>query len=227
MMDKHADNLHVQDMPSDGVPFRRPSVVQPFKSGALTSGSPSLYNASPSARTGSPLMISPSLPSRPPALPSPTRSRALNVFKSDPPVSSAPLSAGARLPTSRHGSSPVLPLRPSPPGGAGPSSLGDRRHFPAIASSVETGGSASSTERIAGSATGAGSGVDPVPVQRRKRYSSSFGHRYANSGGANSDVSAGSADKGKGKEGDPVSVSVYSSSKELRASLFMAMPDIT
>lgn len=209
-----AKKLHYKELPPGGVPIRRPSLVQPFKSSALSSGSPSLYGNSPSLK-GSPLMAGPSLPSRPQAPPSPTTGRALGAFRSDPPVTSSPISAGVGIAAFRAGSSPVLPLRPSPPGGIGPSSLSERR-FPAIASSVETGGSGSSTEKMASGAPSTSGGVGPVPVQRRKRYSSSFGYRYGASGGANSDVSAGSAEKGKEKEGDRVGVSTHSSCLLLR-----------
>lgn len=69
---------------------------------------------------------------------------------------------------------------------------------------------------MASGAPSTSGGVGPVPVQRRKRYSSSFGYRYGASGGANSDVSAGSAEKGKEKEGDRVGVSTHSSCLLLR-----------
>ncbi|KAF9238206.1 hypothetical protein BU15DRAFT_47979 [Melanogaster broomeanus] len=71
--------------------------------------------------------------------------------------------------------SPIVMSRPSPP--FAPSSLGDRR-------------SLASAE-----------GEDTSPrLPTRKRYSSSFGHRYAASGGAASDGSPGSG--GERKDGD-------------------------
>ncbi|KAH7890632.1 autophagy-related protein 13-domain-containing protein [Phlebopus sp. FC_14] len=100
----------------------------------------------------------------------------------------SPLSTGVALPSlpsrpvqtspnsSRVPPSPIAPGRPSPP--FAPSSLGDRRSL----TSAE--GEDSSPSR-------------PPP---RKRYSSSFGHRYAASGGAGSEGSPGSA--GERKEGE-------------------------
>ncbi|KAF9219119.1 hypothetical protein BS17DRAFT_438351 [Gyrodon lividus] len=99
----------------------------------------------------------------------------------------SPLASGAALPglpsrptqtspnSSRVPPSPIGVSRPSPP--FAPSSLGDRR-------------SLASAE-----------GEDTSPrLPPRKRYSSSFGHRYAGSGGATSDGSAGSAGERKDSE---------------------------
>lgn len=88
----------------------------------------------------------------------------------------------------RLSSSPVMPLRPSPPflpsslgtGGA-PSSLGDRR-------------SLASNEGIGLSPT-VGESAGPV----RKRYSSTFSHRYKDSGA--SAVSSAGASDGSGSMG--------------------------
>ncbi|TFY62297.1 hypothetical protein EVJ58_g3954 [Rhodofomes roseus] len=80
-------------------------------------------------------------------------------------------------------SSPVIPFRPSPP--YAPSSLGDRR-------------SLASAEGVAG-------GISESPGGTRKRYSSSFGHRYAATGGMGSEGSAGSGPR----EGERVAGASY------------------
>ena len=143
----------LQDSPSP-VPIRRPalSMVNPFKSGTMSSGSPSLHSPSTSLRQHSPLTGGPSLPSRP-THSSPTSSRA--------PVLPSPIGAGT---TSRLPGSPIPPPRPSPPmipsSGTGPSSLGDRKSV--------------------GSAEGTGTPSDVSPLASGgRRYRSSFGHRYA------------------------------------------------
>jgi autophagy-related protein 13 len=84
-------------------------------------------------------------------------------------------------------SSPIAPLRPSPP--FHPGSLGDRRSL----NSADGGGS--------GSVGGGGGGGE-----NRKRYSSSFGHRYKDSAGGASEVSTGSADR-RERESDKGGVS--------------------
>ena len=142
-----------------------------------------------------------------PSAPSPQPSRRPNInpvhpFKSNtlssgspshhaPPAlrQGSPLSVG--LPSRPAQTSPTgvprvppspigMGSRPSPP--FAPSSLGDRR-------------SLTSAE---------GTSDDRIPVAR-KRYSSSFGHRYAASGGAGSEGSAGSGDR---RDNERVGVSV-------------------
>ncbi|KAI0002459.1 autophagy-related protein 13-domain-containing protein [Russula compacta] len=151
------------DLPSlpGPLPIRRPQLnpLNPFKASTLSSGSPSLHSPSPSLRQASPL---PSRGPGPPAVPS------------SPRVPPSPSSYG------RLSSSPIAPLRPSPP--FQPGSLGDRRSM----NSTDGGGSAS---------IGGGGG------ESRKRYSSSFGHRYKDSMGGASEVSAGSAER-KERESD-------------------------
>lgn len=92
------------------------------------------------------------------------------------PLQTSPTSS--RVPPSPIG----IGNRPSPP--FPPSSLGERR------------------------SPASGDGDDPsrsqVPVPVRKRYSSSFGHRYAATGGAGSDGSAGSGER---RDGERVGVS--------------------
>ncbi|KAI5120072.1 hypothetical protein M0805_002633 [Coniferiporia weirii] len=196
------------DLPSAQGPLsiRRPSTtVHPFKSSTLSSASPSLYSNSPSLRHASPLAgpALPSLPSplpafpgRPGGPPSPTSARGL-AFRSDAGPSSPVVGAGEGtgtvpgLQAFRAGSSPVLPLRPSPPTPFVPSSLGERR-FPTSP--------VASTARMHGDAAygvAPGVGTEPVTAPPRKRYSSSFGYRYAAAG---SDNSAGSGEKGKETE---------------------------
>ena len=156
-------HLSYQESPSTAgpVPIRNRQ-IQPFKSGTLSSGSPSLHSASPSLRQQSPLtsggVAGLNLPSRPPHSP----------IQSRPPPS--PISISGRVPL------PSTPHRPSPPTFA-PSSLGDRR-------------SLASAEGVVIS----GTPPDASPSTKRagKRYSSSFGHRYAATGGAGSEGSAGS-----------------------------------
>ncbi|GJE92387.1 autophagy-related protein 13-domain-containing protein [Phanerochaete sordida] len=103
------------------MPIRRPALtpINAFKSGTMSSGSPSVHSPSTSLRQHSPLNAGPSLPSRP-VHSSPTSSRA--------PALPSPIGAGA---TSRLPGSPVPLPRPSPPtipaSVGGPSSLGDRR----------------------------------------------------------------------------------------------------
>lgn len=156
------------------MPIRNRPQIQPFKSGALSSGSPSLHSPSPSLRQQSPLTsggtTGPNLPSRPPHSP----------IASRPPPS--PISIGGKVPL------PSTPHRPSPP--FAPSSLGDRR-------------SLASAEGVL-----SGTPADSSPSSRRsggKRYSSSFGHRYAATGGAGSEGSAGSGAREQ-QERPPVSV---------------------
>ncbi|KAH9965322.1 autophagy-related protein 13-domain-containing protein [Russula dissimulans] len=168
------------DLPSlpGPLPIRRPQLnpLNPFKASTLSSGSPSLHSPSPSLRQASPL---PSRGPGPPAVPS------------SPRVPPSPSSYG------RLSSSPIAPLRPSPP--FQPGSLGDRRSV----NSAEGGGSGST-----GGGGGGGGG------EGRKRYSSSFGHRYKDSLGGASEVSAGSAER-KERESD----------KSGSPSLFGANPD--
>ncbi|EKM53214.1 uncharacterized protein PHACADRAFT_30248 [Phanerochaete carnosa HHB-10118-sp] len=137
------------------VPIRtsRPALspINAFKSGTMSSGSPSVHSPSTSLRQHSPLGAGPSLPSRP-VHSSPTSSRA--------PALPSPIGAGApaRLP-----GSPIPPPRPSPPtipsSLGGPSSLGDRRSL--------------------ASAEGTSIPSDSSPLAGGRRYRSSFGHRYA------------------------------------------------
>ncbi|THH16071.1 hypothetical protein EW146_g4509 [Bondarzewia mesenterica] len=172
------------DLPSSpgALPIRRPVLnpLNPFKSSTLSSGSPSLHSPSPSLRQSSPL--SAALPSRPTHT-SPASSRV-------PP---SPIGIGM----SKISSSPVTPLRPSPP--MQPGSLGDRR-------------SLASNE--GGSLTG----------ETRKRYSSSFGHRYKDSGGAASEGSAGSVDR---KDGEKVGSTSFLSANADEEDLSAFMNDTT
>ncbi|KAI0266400.1 autophagy-related protein 13-domain-containing protein [Gloeopeniophorella convolvens] len=119
--------------------------------------------------SGSPSLHSPS-PSLRQASPLPARGPAV------PPVPSSPRVPPSPSSFSRLSSSPVAPIRPSPP--FQPGSLGDRRSI----------NSAEGVVGVVGS-LGAGGG------EGRKRYSSSFGHRYKDSLGGASEVSAGSADR--------------------------------
>ncbi|KAI9441306.1 autophagy-related protein 13-domain-containing protein [Lactarius indigo] len=145
------------DLPSvpGPLPIRRPQLnpLNPFKASTLSSGSPSLHSPSPSLRQASPL---------------PARGPGPAAAPSSPRVPPSPSSYG------RLSSSPIAPLRPSPP--FQPGSLGDRRSL----NSTDGGGSGS---------MGGGGG------EARKRYSSSFGHRYKESMGGASEVSAGSTDR--------------------------------
>ncbi|KAI0277042.1 autophagy-related protein 13-domain-containing protein [Russula aff. rugulosa BPL654] len=154
------------DLPSlpGPLPIRRPQLnpLNPFKASTLSSGSPSLHSPSPSLRQASPL------PSRGPGPP---------ALSSSPRVPPSPGSYG------RLSSSPIAPLRPSPP--FQPGSLGDRRSV----NSADGGGS--------GSMGGDG----------RRRYSTSFGHRYKDSLGGASEVSTGSGER-KERESDRGGVSV-------------------
>ena len=140
----------MQDSPGP-VPIRRPTLnpINAFKSGTMSSGSPSVHSPSTSLRQHSPLVGGPSLPSRP-AHSSPTSSRA--------PTLPSPIGAGA---TSRLPGSPIPPPRPSPPLApsslGGPSSLGDRRSLEGTTSTPS----------------------DSSPLTGPRRYRSSFGHRYA------------------------------------------------
>ncbi|KAL5505015.1 ATG13 [Sanghuangporus vaninii] len=175
------------DLPSTPAPLlirRQSTTVSPFKSGTLSSGSPSLYSNSPSLRHASPL-AGPSLPAAPAGRsstavsPSPTSTRATGGRGDAAAGPSSPITAY------RAGSSPVLPLRPSPPTPFAPSSLGERRYTPSPAAPSP------SAEIVT-------SGTEPLAAPpRRKRYSSSFGYRY---GAAGSEGSAGSGDKGKDPE---------------------------
>lgn len=146
------------DLPSvpGPLPIRRPQLnpLNPFKASTLSSGSPSLHSPSPSLRQASPL---------------PARGPGAAVVPSSPRVPPPSPSSYGRL-----SSSPIAPLRPSPP--FQPGSLGDRRSL----NSTDGGGSGS---------MGGGGG------EARKRYSSSFGHRYKDSVGGASEVSTGSADR--------------------------------
>ncbi|KAH9950808.1 autophagy-related protein 13-domain-containing protein [Amylocystis lapponica] len=105
-------------------------------------------------------------------------------LKQHSPLSSA--GAGPSLPsrppnspTSSRTQGPAAQFRPSPT--FAPSSLGDRR-------------SLVSAEGVLPSSPAGGGGASPR-MASGKRYSSSFGHRYAATGGAGSDGSAGSAAK--------------------------------
>ncbi|KAH9006509.1 hypothetical protein EDB86DRAFT_739564 [Lactarius hatsudake] len=158
------------DLPSvpGPLPIRRPQLnpLNPFKASTLSSGSPSLHSPSPSLRQASPL---------------PARGPGPAAAPSSPRVPPSPSSYG------RLSSSPIAPLRPSPP--FQPGSLGDRRSL----NSTDGGGSGS---------MGGGGG------ETRKRYSSSFGHRYKDSMGGASEVSAGSADR-RERESDKGGVSMF------------------
>ncbi|KAL5532376.1 ATG13 [Sanghuangporus sanghuang] len=175
------------DLPSTPAPLlirRQSTTVSPFKSGTLSSGSPSLYSNSPSLRHASPL-AGPSLPAAPAGRtsaavpPSPTSMRVTGGRGDTGAGPSSPITAY------RAGSSPVLPLRPSPPTPSAPSSLGERRYTPSPAAPSP------SAEIVT-------SGTEPLAAPpRRKRYSSSFGYRY---GAAGSEGSSGSGDKGKDPE---------------------------
>lgn len=189
-----------------GLQIRRPplNTVNPFKSSTLSS-SPSLNSPSLSLRQSSPFSgpLPIRQPSNLPPLPplsnvtsSPTRDRGgpgLPSPISGPGTSGSlglgggGMSMGSGVGAGRMSSSPVTPLRPSPPfqpgslGGGAPGSLGDRR-------------SLASNEGISGSpgvgSLGTGAGSAP------KRYSSSFGHRYKDSGA--SAVSSAGASEGSG-----------------------------
>ncbi|TCD69595.1 hypothetical protein EIP91_007017 [Steccherinum ochraceum] len=126
--------------------------------------SSTLSSGSPSMHSPSPSLRHNSPLSSGPSLPSrPTHSP--KASRGQPP---SPIGAGAKLP------SPIVPHRPSPP--FAPSSLGDRR-------------SLASAENVAVSGT---PNSDASPKPANKRYSSTFGHRYAASGGAGSEGSASS-----------------------------------
>lgn len=168
---------------------RQSTTVNAFKSSTLLSSSPSMYSQSPTFRQGSPA-TGPTLPSAPPIFPtrpnmppSPTSSRSMAFRSSEIGVSSPLASAGEKssgIAALYTGSSPVLPLRPSPPTPFAPSSLGERRPI-----------SIASTSQEAPQTT------QPLSAPPRKRYSSSFGYRR---GVAGSDGSGGSVDKGKEPE---------------------------
>ncbi|KAI3607789.1 autophagy protein [Moniliophthora roreri] len=189
------------------ISVRRPGLnpVNPFKSGTLSertgtgntsqmpSGTGTLglgggFGVAGGGVSGSPSSFSSSSRNQPPgggASASPMSSTGLpslpNFPRAGPPGSTAPHSpiigsgAGAGTGTS-YGS--AAGVRPSPP--FAPSSLGDRRSL----ASAEGAGSVSST----------GGGGAEIPVPTRKRYSSSFGHRY--SAGAGTAGSAGSGGSG-------------------------------
>lgn len=119
--------------------------------------------------------------------PSPSLRQTSPLSSVGPPsLSSRPLSqaspTASRVPPSPMG----MGNRPSPP--FAPSSLGDKRSI----TNPEGVGTSEETAR--------------VTVPARKRYSSSFGHRYAPSAGGGSEGSAGSA--GRGEAGERVGVSV-------------------
>lgn len=129
--------------------------------------------------SGSPSLHSPT-PSLRQASPLPSRGPGPpSAIPSSPRVPPSPSSY------SRVSSSPIAPLRPSPP--FQPGSLGDRRSL----NSADGGASGS---------MGGGGG------EGRKRYSSSFGHRYKDSLGGASEVSAGSGER-KERESDKGGVS--------------------
>ncbi len=113
-------------------------------------------------------------------------------MSSSPRVPPSPSSYG------RLSSSPIAPLRPSPP--FQPGSLGDRRSV----NSTDGGGSGS---------IGGGGG------EGRRRYSSSFGHRYKDSLGGASEVSAGSGER-KERESDKGGVSVLNFSVSFHVIIF-------
>ncbi|KAI0916135.1 hypothetical protein AcW1_010009 [Taiwanofungus camphoratus] len=116
------------------------------------------------------------------------------------PAHTSPTSSRAGVPAlpgaNRVPSSPVTPFRPSPP--FAPSSLGDRR-------------SVVSTEGVSG-----GTGEVSLRMTSGKRYSSSFGHRYAATGGMGSEGSAGSG----AREGERVAVSLASTVCIFRVSIW-------
>ena len=171
---------HVQqDLPSvpSPLPIRRPSInpVHPFKASTLSSGSPSPYHhhshpshpsPSPSLRQSSPLS-SPALSARP--------------VQTSPTLSRVPLPS-ATAPGVGVG-------RPSPP--FSPSSLGDRRSVV----SAESGDPDRERDPHAPSPSPRTASTTMMPGHHRKRYSSSFGHRYAATGGAGSEGSAGSGER--------------------------------
>uniref|UniRef100_A0A8H7XL66 Autophagy-related protein 13 n=1 Tax=Psilocybe cubensis TaxID=181762 RepID=A0A8H7XL66_PSICU len=178
---------------SGALPIRRPNIgqVHPFKSNTFSSNSgssPSLSIRQGAGGSGSPA-------GGPSVLSGATHS---------------PIGNPARLPPSPMSTGFVYP---SPPAGAttfAPSSLGDRR--------PGTSGSGASSERdrdrrMSVNSFGQGSGIGmagggngeveegrapvPVPMPTRKRYSSSFGHRYAGSVGSGTGIPApGSANSG-------------------------------
>ena len=166
-------------------PSRRPSLntIHPFKSGSLVStGSP--HSPAPSLRHGSPL---PTIPAR---MPTTYDSRTLTGAGPSQPF---PISPGQMM---RSPSSPVAPLRPSPP--FAPSSFDREKRF--SASGIGSGAGSGALPSSGESASAAG---EQGGAPRRKRYSSSFGHRYAAAGLAGSDGSAGSGERegiGLGRE---------------------------
>lgn len=159
--------------PSTGaVPIRKQSIFKTNTVSSASGSSPSLSirQGIPSSRDGGPVPIA-----------SGTHSRQAS--------SNSPIPSVARLPPSPIGSGFNSTL------GGTPSSYGDRR--------PGTSGSNASSERdrrvslqsIGHSAlsgaedaghTDSGGGALPMPVPPRKRYSSSFGHRYAGSGSSSS-----------------------------------------
>lgn len=197
----HALTATLQDLPTAGpLPIRKPGITtpHPFRSSTLSSGSPSIHSPSPSLRQPSPLSAGgaalPSLPARPPAQTSPNSSRV-------PP---SPIGAGAGV--GGLGAISGAGSRPSPP--FAPSSLSDRRSL-ASADGVGVG--------VGGDAGGDATSVNTSPkIPTRKRYSSSFGHRYVASGGSTGSGGSGggyiggvgSGTGGPGSEGSPGSTGV-------------------
>ena len=173
----HALTTCIQDLPP--LPIRKPNITtpHPFRSSTLSSGSPSIRSPSPSLRRPSPLSAGGaallSLPARPSAQTSPNSSRV-------PP---SPIGGGAGASYGVGIGGGAGSSRPSPP--FAPSSLSDRRSLTSadgVSTAVgDTGGDANTSPKIA----------------TRKRYSSSFGHRYAASGGSTGSAGAG----GPGSEG--------------------------
>ncbi|KAF9261641.1 hypothetical protein L218DRAFT_905029 [Marasmius fiardii PR-910] len=191
------------------ISVRRPglSPVNPFKSGTLvdrtggnsssslglvgTSGSPSSFSSSlrnQVGAVGSSPMSSTGLPSLPnfPRVSGPGSSAsgsgtgsAIVGLPSHSPVPGSSFGSGVGVGGSR----------PSPP--FTPSSLGDRSGG---------GGVGAGSSSSGGGGTG---GEIPVPVPTRKRYSSSFGHRYSSVGSTGSGGSVGSGPAPAGAEVSP------------------------
>ncbi|EAU86589.2 hypothetical protein CC1G_07785 [Coprinopsis cinerea okayama7 len=165
---------------SGGLPIRRPSInpVHPFKSNTVSSASgssPSLSIRQAGITSGSPLSTG--------ITGSHSRSSSISGVTSRPP----PSPIGIGLPGGADS-------RPSPPlSHFSPSSL-DVVKRPGTSGSA---GSAGSGERDRRVSLGVGASPDDgrVAVPPRKRYSSSFGHRFTNSVGS---TGGGSAEGGSG-----------------------------
>ncbi|TFK37873.1 autophagy-related protein 13-domain-containing protein [Crucibulum laeve] len=193
-MNTNPGTSSLSSSPSSGpLPIRRPNInpVHPFKSNTLSSASgssPSLSIRQAPFASGSPLSN--------PAGGVPSSSLARQHQPSGSTSSNT-----SRIPLSPVGGGfPFASSRPSPPTFA-PSSLGDRR--PGTSGS---GGSGERDRRVSmtdGGGGGGGTEEGSRAMPSRKRYSSSFGHRYVGSVGSTGSgagvVIAGAGSTGSGE----------------------------